>query len=197
MHPPLHIFHTRESGLYLLHEPVPNDGTITEMRALGFLSDRDFELLQRNQVDMFMTSMYLFFAVFRLDNVSGIYQLIHGPEMATHTISDPAIAQNLQWLVRAGDKIGAVVPESCLNGTNSPPFPCPSHFNLRVSDNRCYSGLHSLLNFISGDMELAELLDGIPIGQFVEEQVLLNVEARIRIAEAATIAPGMLCSSSV
>ena len=178
--PPLGIYYTRDSGLYLLPEPVPNDGIITRMRALGILSDRDYELYIRNRLNPLDVSMYLFFAVFRLDTDSSSYQLIHGPEMATHTIMEPAVAKNLEWPVRAGDKIGAIVPDSCFNGTNSPPFPCPSRFNFHVPENHCLAGLYSPVNMSSvDDMDLEEPLDGISIDQFVEEQVLLNVEAKI------------------
>ena len=178
--PPLSEYYTRDSGLYLLLEPVPKDGIITRMRALGILSDRDYELYMRNRLNPLDVSMYLFFAVFRLDTDSGSYHLIHGPEMATHTLLKPAVAKSLEWPVRAGDKIGAVIPDSCFNGTKSPPFPCPSRFNFRVPENHCFAGLYSPVNMSSvDDMDLAELLDGIPIDQFVEEQVLLNVEAEI------------------
>lgn len=177
--PPLGSFYTRDSGLYLLPEPVPSNGTITEMRAFGILSDRNYELFLKNQLDHFSASLYLFFAVFRLDANNGSYQLIHGPEMATHTVTDPAVAGSLEWPVRAGDRIGAVVPDGCFNRTSLLPFPCPSRFNFRTSENPCSAGLYSSVNMSSADIEL---LDDIPAGQFVEEQVMLNVEASINVS---------------
>ena len=180
--PPLGRYYTRNSGLYLLPEAVPNDGNVAEMRAYGILN---YEVYIKNQIDQFDISMYLFFVVFRLDDDSGSYQLVHGPEMATHTIGEPTLASGLAWPVRRGDRIGAVIPNGCFNDVTSPPFPCPSQINFRVPQNDCSAALYSPTT-LSRDMNLSS---SIPANQFVEEQVMLNIEAVIEQSPGMSEAP--------
>jgi hypothetical protein len=179
--PPLEDFFTHANGLYLLPEIVPGDGTITEIGALGFVTDRQYEIFMRNELSQFLFTGYLLLVVFRLNTVNGLFQLIHGPEFLYHTVNTPGSVRP-DWPVMKGDRIGALIPDSCLNDTDAIPFPCPSHINLRVAPSDCLSGLYYPLVADYEDMDLAEQLASIPANQFIEEQILVNLEAEISLA---------------
>lgn len=175
--PPLGRFFTQEAGLYMFSNPVTTDGVITAMKAFGVLDDRDFEIFRKERLSNSSISHFLFVMVFRFDAQSESYQLIHGPERITHTQSSPAVIGGLSWSVRGGDRIGALIPASCAFDPIISPFPCPSRINLKADSNMsCSSALH--YSVYVNDMNTARF-ERIPAREFVEEQVMLNMEAVI------------------
>jgi hypothetical protein len=176
--PPLADFYTQVSGLYLLPEQVANDGTIVSIAARGILTDINYEIFMRNNHGQFFLTGYLFVVVFRLDAGGESFQLIHGPEILHHTIGSSGTVR-LDWPVRRGDRVGALIPDSCFNDTDPSPFPCPSQMNLRVVPTDCSSAFYYPIEAGFSDTNLAARLASLPADQFVEEQVLLNMEVTI------------------
>lgn len=165
-------FYIQTSGLYLLSERLSDDGEIINVRAFGHLSDANL----RRAFDIFVLPQ-LFIVVFRHDEQSGSYRLIHEPKELTHTVSPgilPADGESLNWPVRRGDRIGAVIPNSCLNVTEEF-IKCPSQINLLARADDCLSALYHPFNTDTG----FEGLGNIPDDQFDEVQVKLNMEVLI------------------
>lgn len=156
------------------------------MRALGILSDRHYEIFMRDELDIFAITGYLFLLVFRLDTDSGTYKLIYGPEQVVHSIFDSVVTEGLHWPVERGDRIGVLIPDSCVNDISDGPFPCPSHINLRAFPNDCSAALYHSFNMSNVDMNLTAELASIPTNQFMEEQVRLSMEVVIDTEQTGT-----------
>jgi hypothetical protein len=113
----------------------------------------------------------MYVVVFRQEVESGSYQLIHGPEELTHSTIPGALT--VEWPIQSGDMLGALIPSSCMNMTSG--LACPSQINLRTDPMVCSSALYHPF-----DTDTGLNLRSIPVNQFEEVQVHLNMEFSIK-----------------
>lgn len=191
----LDMFYVPTCGLYLFVEPAPESGGIVHVRAFGYLSEENLEL-SFVQPDI-LRIPHLFVVVFRHE--AGSYRLTHRPVLLTH-IRAPGVLpeQNgvLNITVQRGDRIGAIIPNSCTNITEhrgdkiSAILPnsctnlscnallCPSQINLRTGRrSQCSTALYHYYD--TDKMEDFEDLESIPEDQFEEVSLELNLEVLI------------------
>jgi hypothetical protein len=161
-------------SLYLFSDPIPEDGKIIQIKSFGYYSDENLALLSSAATTDF--DAYLFAVVFRREAESGLYQLIHEPEEIIHQTT-PGL-MTVEWPVQSGDLVGALIPTSCINRTQST-VSCPSRIDLRNTTNPwdCSSALFHPFNTDTGLN--SDDLRSIPVDQFEEVQVHLNMEVSI------------------
>jgi hypothetical protein len=167
------FFLQTSASIYLFTEPVPDRGTISEIRCFGYYSDESFE--QERLHIMLEPAVkfdaHLFVVVFRRREEKGLYQLIHGPQELRHVFTPGTLT--VEWAVQSGDLVGALIPGSCTNRSNLS-VGCPAHIDMRTDPSSCSSALYYP---IAADLGVhSEELISIPGDQFEEVQVHLNME---------------------
>lgn len=173
------FFLQTDGGLYLFSEPVPNNGTLFQIRSFGYFNDENFRRLLSSSVVTTAFNARILVVVFRYEAESGSYQLVHGPQEHRHVLKPANLT--VEWPVQSGDLVGALIPSSCVNETRSSGgirFICPSHIDLRTDPLDCSSALYypfdmNLLGLDSEDQR------SIPDDEFIEVQVHLNMEVSI------------------
>jgi hypothetical protein len=169
-------FFLQTSGsLYLLPEPVPDNGVVFLIKSFGYYSDEDRATFFSFESPTMIFDAYLFIVVFRPEGES--LRLIHGPVEMNHFLSPGMLT--VDWPVQRGDLVGALVPSSCINESGIREgelrIGCPSHIDLRADPWSCSSALHYPVNTDLG----LDKLEIIPVDQFKVVQVHLNMEASI------------------
>lgn len=177
-------FYYNTSGLYLMSDPVPRSGRISNVMAFGYLREEDVLDLFLANIDVesidsenvnFTTLPIAYVVVYRPDFLQNVYTLVHGPEALTYKF-EPGIIL-VDWEVEEGDRIGVILPERCETAENFDyPMVCPAKLNLRVMDGRCLSALYALLS-------LEDDVSRIEMNEFVEVYVDLNMAVSISLTE--------------
>lgn len=177
------------SGLYLHTQPIPQDGTIIQLRMFGYLKNDYLQLLNdsntTNSSDTTDTSTessnitkftfsalpFTYLLVYRPDSERNIYSLLHGPTLVAHELVPGVLPSNgsLNWPVNEGDKVGVLIPSTCVNSSRG--LMCPLHVNLRTVDGDCSTALFS--------SRAEDELGQIPKDEFEVVNLKLNVEAVI------------------
>ena len=184
----LYLNHT---GLYLLPEPVPAMGRVTEIAFYGYAAV-EFEkrvIEQTNDIRPF-----LYVLLFRpQDEARTVYKLAYNPTVVFHDTQVGRVGpdEGLEWEVEEGDRVGVFIPNNCtysdhlmqqsnIDITNDVElmevsFLCPMHIDL-INDSA------SALYLESSDMVTVNDIATIQMEEFDMVSTRLNMEIEVSIA---------------
>ena len=173
-------YYINTSGLYLQSLPIPQDGTITQIRAFGYPNDATLSQLDIGTTENTnIVHSTLAVAVYRPDAQEDVYKLVHGPAAITHEFM-PGVLPTPNWLVKKGDRVGTIIPRACTNTSNR--VMCPSQVNLRTKSGDCLSAWYA-----NGTVNRTGNMDQISLAEFQEVSVRLNVEVTISTRDGKAI----------
>ncbi len=191
-------FYIQTGGIYLFSEPVPYNSKIARIRAFGYVRDEILKwIFQTEPSNNVNVVPILYPLVLRQDLESESYQLIHGSismsDLLFHGLSPGSLPveedQVLDWAVKKGDRIGALIPPDCFPNPNVPSqLLCPSYINLRATPQECLSALYYEVD----DMEDLEDVN-FPVNQFNEVHVRLNLEATL-VPQGTLLCDCVMCN---
>ena len=176
-------------GIYLHSTPIPYDTTILAIKEFGYAQDDvledvllpDSEEIGEGSGSGAMLAIglaFLYVVVYRLDQDSGQYNLVHGPELLLHDLEPGflpmTVGESLGWAVREGDLVGVSIPSECaFNTFNGTVFrSCPSQPNLIIPAHECLSALYAP----SVGTAHEDIHQTISMDALEEVQVRLNME---------------------
>lgn len=123
------------TGVYLLSQVVPLEGTVTKLRMCGFLLNQDREAIPRDSREI---TLFAFVIAYRLMGDS--YHQLYQPYPFNFVVNSTDIfgcgengITNLEWVLSQGDRIGVLVQQiQCFpfSVDSSVAISCPIHVNL-------------------------------------------------------------------
>ena len=176
---------SEDTGLYLLSQPVPFNGTVARVRACGLLLAKDTKsiLEQVNYITMFA-----FVAIYRQVGSTENYIRRYIPYLLHYIVSRSerfGCGVNdltaLGWNVSRGDRVGVLVPHTtCFHfsdNSSTVMAACPAHVNLIDPVKNCsqaYFFRGSSLPTSSEVPEKLTLRDGYPQNVFINLEITIG-----------------------